>query len=143
MPLFADVFKIIRVFDEASKAYQRLEQAHSNPLPKTDKTDDFRERMREAAAAGAAEAVRDNVDDIPWNTGSTQSRTQSGDTCTQSGNDETPYEVLGVQPDAPRWLVEAAVKAASRKYHPDRGGDEAMMRKINGAWEQIKRERGW
>ncbi len=54
-----------------------------------------------------------------------------------------PYLVLGVQPDAPDEVVKAAHKAQARKHHTDLGGDRDMMARINAAFEEIGRERGW
>lgn len=51
-------------------------------------------------------------------------------------------KVLYVQPDAPREVVEAAYRALSKKYHPDRGGNEALMKQLNDAIVQA-REAGW
>jgi preprotein translocase subunit Sec63 len=53
-----------------------------------------------------------------------------------------PAKVLYVQPDAPREVVEAAYRALSKKYHPDRGGNEALMKQLNDAIVQA-REAGW
>ena len=51
-----------------------------------------------------------------------------------------PYEVLGVRPDTPPEVIEAAYKALARKHHPDNGGDAAEMATINAAYERLKRE---
>lgn len=53
-----------------------------------------------------------------------------------------PYEVLGVRPDAPEEIVEAAWKAAAKKAHPDHGGTNEAAAEINGAIERIRAERG-
>ena len=42
-------------------------------------------------------------------------------------------EVLGVQPNAPREVIEAAYKALVFANHPDRGGDAKKMVEINKA----------
>jgi len=53
------------------------------------------------------------------------------------------YTTLGVLKDAPEEVVKAAHKTLSRKYHPDLGGSEKQMKKINEAFEAIKEHRGW
>lgn len=67
--------------------------------------------------------------------------------------EEDPYAVLGVAPDAGAEAVRAAWRTLVREYHPDslasRGAaQEAIARagekvaRINAAWDRIKRERG-
>jgi DnaJ-domain-containing protein 1 len=53
----------------------------------------------------------------------------------------TAYDVLGVSPNAPVEVIQAAWRALMIKYHPDRGGSEEAAKKINEAFEAIKRER--
>jgi hypothetical protein len=43
------------------------------------------------------------------------------------------YEVLGVSPDAPREVIEAAGKAMQRKTHPDAGGSDADFQDVQDA----------
>lgn len=52
----------------------------------------------------------------------------------------TYYSVLGIAPDCPQEVVQAAYRALSRIYHPDvpRTGNEAKMKKINHAYEVLK-----
>lgn len=49
------------------------------------------------------------------------------------------YEVLGVSPDAPREVVEAAYKAMRRKTHPDAGGSESAFNEVQRAYEDSQR----
>ena len=56
---------------------------------------------------------------------------------------EDPYKVLGVQPDAPDEVIKAAHKAQARKHHTDLGGNRDDMARINAAFEEIGRARGW
>lgn len=49
------------------------------------------------------------------------------------------YEVLGVSPDAPSEVVEAAYKAMRRKTHPDAGGSESAFNEVQRAYEDSKR----
>lgn len=53
------------------------------------------------------------------------------------------YGVLGILPSAPREVVEAAYRALALKYHPDRGGNAAVMANINRAIDAIRKARGW
>lgn len=51
----------------------------------------------------------------------------------------TPFELLGVQPDAEPEVVEAAYRALMKKHHPDRtGGDAAKAQQINAAYAAIR-----
>jgi hypothetical protein len=43
------------------------------------------------------------------------------------------YEVLGVSPDAPREVIEAAGKAMQRKTHPDAGGSTVDFQEVQEA----------
>ncbi len=54
----------------------------------------------------------------------------------------SPYSILGVQPDAPMEVVEAAYKAKARKAHPDlHGGDDTEMKQLNATIATIRKER--
>lgn len=52
-----------------------------------------------------------------------------------------PYEVLGIRPDAPREIAEAAYKALSKRAHPDAGGSEEAMEELNVAIARVRDER--
>ena len=52
-----------------------------------------------------------------------------------------PYHVLQVTPDAEPEVIQAAYRALARKYHPDMGGSDLEMAKLNAAWETV-RDRG-
>lgn len=54
-----------------------------------------------------------------------------------------PYRVLGVLPDAPRWVVEAAYRAWAKELHPDHGGDVKAIQAVNAAVAAIRKVRGW
>ena len=52
-----------------------------------------------------------------------------------------PYAVLGVQPGASREEVQAAYRAAAKRWHPDRAGSveaQARMAQLNAAWELLR-----
>jgi DnaJ-class molecular chaperone len=73
-----------------------------------------------------------------WRDGRRSVRRLHGDPsvseCGHSGPAEAPwYEVLGVSPDAPREVIEAAGKAMRRKTHPDVGGNEVDFHEVQEA----------
>lgn len=49
-----------------------------------------------------------------------------------------PYEVLGIRPDAPAEVVEAAYRARAKQVHPDHGGTAEQMAELNAAYERVK-----
>lgn len=53
-----------------------------------------------------------------------------------------PHLVLGVAPDAPRAVVEAAYRALAREAHPDRGGSPARMAELTAARDALLRSGG-
>lgn len=54
-----------------------------------------------------------------------------------------PYRVLGLDPSAPDELVKVAYRLLAQRCHPDRGGSTQAMARLNQAYDQIARERGW
>lgn len=52
-----------------------------------------------------------------------------------------PYEVLGVRPDAPMMIIEAAYRVLAKERHPDHGGSAEAMKELNDGYERIKAER--
>jgi len=54
-----------------------------------------------------------------------------------------PFKILGVSPDATKEEVDKAYKAAARKAHPDKGGSDEEMMKVNAAYEAIYMFKGW
>jgi curved DNA-binding protein CbpA len=46
----------------------------------------------------------------------------------------SPYETLGVPPDATPEAITAAYRQKARQHHPDRGGDHGEMSAINDAY---------
>ena len=48
-----------------------------------------------------------------------------------------PHEVLGVAPNAPRSVVEAAYRALARSAHPDAGGSAATMAALTAARDSL------
>jgi curved DNA-binding protein CbpA len=49
------------------------------------------------------------------------------------------YEILQIDPNASEEVIRAAYRAMSKRYHPDlqQGGNDAMMKKINEAYEVL------
>jgi len=54
-----------------------------------------------------------------------------------------PFEILGVKPEATRPEVEKAYRKKAWKAHPDHGGSNNEMIKVNAAYEAIKAVRRW
>jgi len=54
-----------------------------------------------------------------------------------------PFSILGVSMDASEEEVKDAYKEKAKKAHPDAGGSDEEMMKINAAFEVIRRFRGW
>lgn len=52
-----------------------------------------------------------------------------------------PYEVLGVRSDAELEDIEAVYRSKAKRLHPDKEGDDAAMKELNGAMERIREER--
>ena len=50
------------------------------------------------------------------------------------------YETLGISKYASFEVAKDAYRALSLKHHPDRTGDSEMMKRINVAWDRIKKE---
>lgn len=48
------------------------------------------------------------------------------------------YQTLYVTPGAPPEVIRAAYRALSKLYHPDVGGDTAMMQKVNEAYGRLQ-----
>jgi curved DNA-binding protein CbpA len=49
-----------------------------------------------------------------------------------------PYRTLQVIPEAEPEVIQAAYHALARKYHPDVGGSDLQMAKLNAAWETVR-----
>jgi curved DNA-binding protein len=47
----------------------------------------------------------------------------------------TPYQTLGLAPDATEEEIKKAYKRLAMKHHPDRGGDEAKFKEVKEAYE--------
>lgn len=61
-----------------------------------------------------------------------------------NGTSSGDFRVLFVCDDAPEAVCRAAFKALALVYHPDRaGGDTRKMQALNGAWDNIRKRKGW
>ena len=49
----------------------------------------------------------------------------------------TAWGTLYLLPGAPLEVVRAVFKVLAMKYHPDRGGDEHIMQRLNSAYKEI------
>ena len=52
-----------------------------------------------------------------------------------------PYNILDIPPSSPDWLVKLAYWDRAKRVHPDRGGSEEEMKRVNGAYAKIKKQR--
>lgn len=77
--------------------------------------------MRLGEARGLTEAIREAYLQLP-----------------APPKERDPWEVLGVRPDSPVAVVEAAYRALAKEAHPDTGGDNARMKELNEALERVK-----
>ena len=50
---------------------------------------------------------------------------------------EDLYRILQVDPAAEPDVVQAAYRVLARKFHPDASGSEALMKRLNRAWEVL------
>jgi curved DNA-binding protein CbpA len=51
---------------------------------------------------------------------------------------DSPFDVLGVEPDADDAAIEAAYRERVKKSHPDQGGSAAEFRRVREAYEELK-----
>ena len=59
----------------------------------------------------------------------------------------TPYQKLGVQPTDDQKTIEREFKRQAFLWHPDKHQNDVVaeerFKEINGAWTEIKKEKGW
>lgn len=60
-----------------------------------------------------------------------------------SSSDLDPFSILGVSMDASEEEVKNAYRGAAWKAHPDHGGTDEQMARVNAAYEVIRRFKGW
>ena len=51
---------------------------------------------------------------------------------------EEAHKILNVKVGHSTDELKTAYRLASKKYHPDKGGDPGMMKKVNAAYEKLK-----
>ena len=96
--------------------------------------------------------VEDKVRDCLGKPASGKARRQESSVQSKPDTPRSPYDILGVSPDAPDEEVKRAYRGKVKHLHPDalrsKGlPDEVIatvndqMARINAAWEAIKRER--
>jgi hypothetical protein len=52
------------------------------------------------------------------------------------------FEVIGSKRGASFEQARQAYKDAARKHHPDAGGDPEVMKRVNAAWDRVRRTYG-
>jgi hypothetical protein len=65
-------------------------------------------------------------------------RREQKTTASSTTKTDPDMAVLFVTPDAPSCVIEAAYRALSRTYHPDRGGSNEQMQRLNAAMDRIR-----
>jgi len=53
-----------------------------------------------------------------------------------------PYSILDIPANSPNWLVKLAYRERAKKAHPDVGGSDEEMKRVNDAFEKIMKEKG-
>lgn len=143
MGFLDNVFGIIEAFDHASELYKKVTEAGAEAAPPAPPRPpvpppQIPQQKRSQQNRGPKK-VEQPVDEPPQG-----ARPQASTPRIPKPKPlAREYQILGVVPGAPKFLVDAAYKAAAREYHPDRGGDAKKMSEINQAYESIKAERGW
>lgn len=107
-----------------------------------DQYTDWRDNAR---AIGLYIREKRKMSDRPVTTGQSEfatARLPSGNedalvTTAPDGTSEEPHEVLGVAPDAPDTVVEAAARRLRKEHHPDQGGDVEQFKRVNEAEEAM------
>ena len=60
----------------------------------------------------------------------------------EKGNPDDPYMIMGVHRNTPPEILKAVYLAWAKKHHPDVGGDSETFKRVNAAWDEIKKEKG-
>jgi len=85
---------------------------------------------------GALKRLREDLDKMIGDL------TQQGTTLKDMGAFD-PFKILNVSPDATKEEVDRAYKKAAMRAHPDKGGSNEEMARVNAAYEVIYRFKGW
>lgn len=70
--------------------------------------------------------------------GNARARRDAGPGPARSSTVDEAYRFFHLLPSAPDWVVDAVYRAAVREYHPDRGGDQEEMIKVNAMIERLR-----
>jgi hypothetical protein len=60
----------------------------------------------------------------------------------EKDNPNDPYVILGVHKNTPPEIMKAVYLAWAKNHHPDVGGDSETFKRVNTAWDEIKKEKG-
>ena len=100
--------------------------------------------MEECIAAELAKSRQDNrrLEHQYWQ-GNKKDNRRSAHSGSDTGNEPTPYEVLGVRTDLPIEEIKKVYLELVKLYHPDKGiaPDGERLKKINAAWDRIREGR--
>jgi DnaJ-domain-containing protein 1 len=129
VPFFDQVMKVISVFDEANGIFRSIfedeEEIQAQPVYDDEELQRQLEEELQRRLDEEFKRQRAHVPPPP------------------PPQPPEPYAILGVTEDAPDFIVKAAYKAAAKRYHADKGGEGKMMSRLNRAFQEIKRIRGW
>ena len=64
------------------------------------------------------------------------------DAAREAVGDDSPWGILGVARDATWETVRSAYRRLVKQHHPDRGGDAALFRRTQGAFELLEHQYG-
>ncbi len=67
-------------------------------------------------------------------------RKKGWDSVNQKQEKFDPFDVLFVTKNAPKEVIVAAHRVLSSIFHPDKGGDEETMKRINSAFQLLKKQ---
>ena len=64
--------------------------------------------------------------------------------CVQPNKDDPddPYVIMGIHRNTPPEIMKAVYLAWAKHHHPDVGGDADTFKRVNVAWDKIKKEKG-
>jgi len=107
-----------------------------------------------AAACDRWDSPRDNAQDLYHYLHETRMQEQRGTVTGQSEysklrlpsgdgsvvGQEPPHEVLGIEPESPEAVVKAAFREKVKDVHPDQGGTNEQMKRLQEAKEAILNE---
>lgn len=75
-----------------------------------------------------------------WGTGDMMEAAFTGFTALPERSSHGWWEVLGISINANEEQVREAYRLLAKKHHPDVGGDQDLMRRLNEAWDQFNQQ---